>query len=434
MRLLHGFAVAAAGFAAAAQAPAPATPRVGAPTATAPFSATKGNLQFDRACRDLTFETLASDRGCAARVGRGESAPTMEVVMGSLMRSYTPENVRVALRMLDRAIAAEAHPAAQYLAGTLLATAEAVAPDHARGVAYLEKAVAGGNVAAADLLGLMVLEGKGAAQDVPRAVKLLEKAADGGMEGSAARLAQVYLAGTHIPPNPDLARRILEAAVTAGSSAAPGMLAMLDGESRIHNIQLIPAEDPAKVTLRKYGTFDNPPIPPAFGFTEEFQRLHYSAYGDTAVLVRLERDYPRLPTPYIYELTRRMAAVSPDKARGYLLLGRLRLLYDVRRCSDPQASQAMSAWTDFAQRDIQHVLKGMTRDQFEAARRFALEREAALPADTRPWWVCYSGMVSYSAAADGKPVSLPLVPQSEWPRLRQKVRDELIAQPAPAGS
>ncbi|MEO7178016.1 MAG: tetratricopeptide repeat protein [Allosphingosinicella sp.] len=425
---------AAAAFIAAAQAPAPATPRVAAPTPTAPFSASRGDLKFDRACRDLTFETLASNRGCAARVRRGESAPTIEVVMGSLVRSYTPENVRIALDLLDRAITAEGHPAAQYLAGNLLTTAEAVPPDYGRGAVYLEKAVAGGNIAATDLLGLLVLEGRGTAQDIPRAVKLFERGAAGGMEGSTLHLAHLYLAGTYLPPNPELGRRIVEAAVKAGSGDAPAALAMIDGDARIHNIQLIPAEDPAKVTLREYRTFDNPEIQPSFGFTDELQRLHRSAYSDPAILARLERDYPRLPTPYIYELARRMAAGSPDKARGYLLLGRLRLLYDTRRCADPQALGAMFAWSGLIKRDIQHSLKGMTGEQFEAAKRFALEREAALPSNTRPWWVCYSGMVSISAAADGKPVPLSLVPQSEWPKLRQKARDDLMAQPAPAGS
>ena len=434
-RLPNALALAAAGFlAAAAQAPALSTPPIGAPTVTAQFSATKGNLKFDRACRDITFETLASHRSCAERVGRGETAPTIEVVSGSLMRAYTPDNVRIGLQMLDRAVAAQDHPAAQYLAGTLLTTAEAVAPDYARGVAYLEKAAAGGNIAAADLLGMLVLQGKGTTQDIPRAVKLFEQAAAGGMEGSAVRLAHLHLSGTYLPANPQLARRILEAAVKAGSRRAPAMLAMLDGDSRMHNIQLIPAEDPARVTLREYKIFDNPQIPPAFGFTEEFQRLHHSAYSDPAVLARLERDYPRLPTPYVYELARRMAAVSPEKARGYLLLGRLRLLYDARRCSDPQALEAMFAWTGLIQRDVQHVLKGMTREQFEAAKRFALEREAALPADTRPWWVCYSSMASYGAAGEGKPVPLSLVPQGEWPTLRKKARDDLIAEPLPSGS
>jgi TPR repeat protein len=426
-------ASAAISAAAAAQAPASSTPPVGAPTVTAQFSATKGDLKFDRACRDLTFATLASSRGCAERVARGETGPTLEVVMASLMAGYTPDNVRTGLAMLDRAIAAEDHPAAQYLAGTLLTTAEAVTPDYARGVVYLEKAVAGGNIAAADLLAMLVLQGKGAAQDVPRAVKLLERAAAGGMEGSAVRLAHLYLAGTYLPRNPELGRRIAEAAAAAGSQRAPGMLAMLDSEGRTRNIQLIPAEDPARVTLREYKVFDNPPIPPAFGFTEDFQRLHQSAYSDPAVLVQLERDYPRLPTPYIYELARRMAAVSPEKARGYLLLGRLRLLYDVHRCSDPQAKEAMFAWTGLIRGDIQHTLKGMTAEQFEAAKRFALEREAALPADTRPWWVCYSGLTSYSVAADGKPVPLPLVPQGEWPAIRKKARDDLIANPLPSG-
>jgi hypothetical protein len=416
-----------------APVPAPPTPRIGPPTVTAPFSATKGDLKFDGACRGLTFDTLAVEPVCAARVARGETGPTIEVVATAVSRAATPENVRKGLAVLDAAIAAEGHPAAGYLAGTILATGESAAPDYVRAVAYLEKAAAGGNIAAMDLLAGLVLQGKGIAQDVPRAVRLYEQAAAAGMEGSAARLAQLHLSGTYLPKNRELARRILAAAAAAGSQRAPQMLAMVDGDERVRNYQLIPHEDPAKVSVREYKTFDNPAIPPAFGFDDAFQRVHFSSYGDPALLGRLERDYARLPTPYIYELARRMAAVSPDRARGYLLLGRLRLHYDTGRCGDPEARQAMFAWSGLIKQEMAPALRGMTREQFDAARKFALEREAAMPAGTRPWWVCYSGMASYAAVGDGKPAPLPLVPQAEWPAIRKKARDALIAEALPAG-
>lgn len=428
--------LAAAGFlltgAMQAQPPQRPIPAIAAPTPTAPFSATRGRLTFDRACASLNFETLPADSGCAARVARGETGPTIEVIVGTLHNAHNAANIQTSVAMLDRAIAAEDHPAAQYLAGSLLTTGEVVAPDYARGIPYLEKAAAGGNVAAADLLATLVLEGRGTAKDAGRAIGLLERAAAGGMEGSAARLALIYLRGVDVPKDPARARGILEAAVAAGVRGAPGILAMLDAEDRIHNIQLHPSEDPAKIEIREYKSFDNPDLPPSFGFTDDFQRVHHSAYSDPAVRDRLERDYPALPTPYLYELARRMAAVSPQKARGYFVLAKMRMVYDARRCRDPQAMEAIPAWDMLVQPDIRHVLIGMTQSERDAAVAFALEREAMLPGDTRPWWVCYSGLANISAAAGGKPLPLPLVAAADWPRLRREAREALNPPPAAA--
>jgi hypothetical protein len=409
----------------AALAAAPAGPAIAPPTVTAQFSASAGNLRFDRACAAVTLQSLAANAGCAARVGRGETGPTIEVIMATYEAAPKASTVAAALPLLDRAIAAEHHPAASYLAGSLLTTGELVQPDYARGLAYLEQAVAGGNIAAADLLGLMVLEGRGTAQDVPRAIRLFEQAAAGGMEGSANRLGLLYLDGQYLPRDVARGRDILERAKAAGVRGAAENLLALDAEARSHNYQIHPSEDPAKIEIRDYKMLEIPPVPPAFGFTDDFRRLHYSAYSDAAALARLERDYPALPTPYIFELARRMAAVSPDKARGYFMVAQLRLQYDIRRCADAQAGEAGPLWSALVARELRSTFTQAGPAQIDAAVAFAFEREAAMPGDTRPWWVCYGGMASYAALAGDKPPPLSLVPQSQWPALRQAVRDEL---------
>ncbi|MGZ8361924.1 MAG: tetratricopeptide repeat protein [Allosphingosinicella sp.] len=425
--------------AAVAQADSASPPTIIAPTSTAPFSATRGPIRFDRACGNLTFETLPADAGCSARIGRGETGPTLEVIARTLSEGHTQENIRAALAMLDRAIATEDHAAAYYLAGSLLATGEVEPPDYPRAITFLERAVARGNAAAADLLAILVLEGRGTAKDPARAARLFGLAAAGGMEGSATRLAHLYLTGRDLPANPALARQILDRAAAAGVLGAAQLLLMLDGDSLVHNYQLHPNEDPARVEVRQYRTFDNPEIPPTFGFTDEFQRVHYAAYSDPDIRTRLERDRPGLPTPYLFELARRTVQVSVERARGYYLLAKLRMTYDARRCADGQALEAIPAWDRLVAGDLRPALRGMSADELAAAVAFALEQDQVLPPDTRPWWVCYSGMASYSGYSPGQPLPLRLVPETEWPRLRQEIRDAIAGirlppQPAPPGS
>jgi TPR repeat protein len=418
-----------------AQAPAAApAPAVAAPSESAPFSATAGRLIFDRNCDGLTFDTLPGNSACAARVARGETGPSIKVAFTSLQASRSPATIAAAIAQLERAVAAENHPAALYAAGSLLTTGELFFPDYARGIPHLERAAAGGNAAAADLLAGFVLEGRGVAQDIPRAVALYEAAAAGGMNGAASRLAQLYLSDRHIPRDVARARRILEAAAAVNARGGRETLLLLDREGIMTNYQLHPDADPAKIAVRTYPTTANPEIPPSFGFTDELRRVHYSSLSDPAILARLERDHASLPTPWLYEIARRTALVSPERGLGWLMLARLRMSYDAMRCADPQAREGPGAWDMLVRPDFYSILTHATPEQMRAARLFALEREAALPAGTRPWWVCHAGMSGFAAASDGPP-PLRLVPESEWPAIRARLRTEMSSTPtAPAGN
>jgi TPR repeat protein len=433
---LAALAFAALPAGAFAQAPAAApVPTIAAPSESAPFSATAGRLIFDRNCDGLTLDTLPANRACAERVARGETGPSIKVAFTSLQASRSPATIAAAIALLERAIAAENHPASLYAAGSLLTTGELFFPNYARGIPHLERAAAGGNAAAADLLAGFVLEGRGVAQDIPRAVALYEAAAAGGMNGAATRLAQLYLNDRHLPRDVARARRILEAAAAVNARGARETLLLLDREGIMTNYQLHPDPDPAKIAVRTHPTTANPEIPPSFGFTEEFRRVHYSSLSDPAILARLERDHASLPTPWLYEIARRAALGSPERGLGWLMLARLRMSYDAMRCADPQAREGPGAWEILVRPDFYSILTHATPEQMRAARTFALEREAALPAATRPWWICHAGMSGFAAAADGPP-PLRLVPEREWPAIRTRLRTETAAQPAaaPAGS
>ncbi len=399
---------------------------IGAPSETAPLSARIGALKIQRECLSYTVDDVASHPACAALVAQGKLSGIIPVASRTALAPRR-DAMQAATALVEKAMRTDPHPAGDYLLGNFYGTGERMKPDYPRAIGHLQRAVEGGNAAAADLLGTFYLSGKGVPQDARKAAALYEMAAAGGMKGSVMRLAALYLDGRWFPKDTARAEAILESAKAAGHAEAGTMLILVQGERNIHNVQLLPRGEGAAPELREYKTFDNPAIPPALGFTDELQKLYYSAYSDPAVTARLERDYPTLPTPYIYELARRIAGESAEKGRGYWMLARLRTAFDARRCQDPGAMQALNAWDRLVIPDIRHTLLGMSPAETKAAVEFALQREAALPGNTRPWWLCYSSMQSYMAATEGKPVPLLLRPEAEWPALRAEEREKLKA-------
>ena len=55
----------------------------------------------------------------------------------------------------------------------------------------------------------------------------------------------------------------------------------------------------------------------------------------------------RLPTPYIYELSRRLYFDDKQAAYNWLYLGRLMARYDAMRCSDKTAGQGIQFWVGY---------------------------------------------------------------------------------------
>lgn len=422
------FAVAAGAFLGAAGSTIP----VVAPSdTTAPFQGDRGRVIFDPACRDYDVLTLPANAACAARVAAGETAPSIAVAAQSV--GLDPVRRVEALAILERTITRENHPAAHYLLGSLLATGEAFRADPVRAVKHLTIASDHGNPAAADLLASLVVAGKGTARDMSRAVRLYEQAAAGGWPTAATSLAVLYLQGRLLPLDTARGIALLKAAAAAGDKRAAQLVPLAEAGDKINNFQIIPAAADADVKARRYGTFDNPDIPPGFGFDEKLQAVHAAPYDDAATLAALERDRAQLTTPYVYELARRLAVSAPDRALRLYLLARIRMSYDALRCSDPAALDAVGAWDRLIRADLGSALNAATADMRNAAARAALADEAVLDGRTRPWWVWRSGMAAMSAAIAGKPLPLALKPAREWPELRAKARQpvEALASAAP---
>lgn len=153
-----------------------------------------------------------------------------------------------------------------YLLGSVLGTAQQVQPDYILAVQHLSIAAERGNPAAADLLASLLIAGKGAARDVPRAIHLYETAAANGFPTAAVALGKLYLAGKFVPQDEARGLAWLDGAAAVNVPSATQLAALARGGSKVSNYQLIPSAEPAKVKVVKYGIFDNPDIPPSFGF------------------------------------------------------------------------------------------------------------------------------------------------------------------------
>ncbi len=392
---------------------------------TAQFQGDGKPIKFDRACGDYTLTTVASDAACAARVARAEAAPALFIGIATMLKE--PARATEALALLERALAAHDHPAIHYLLGTIYGNAERQNPDFAKARRHLTIAADRGNPAAADLLGTLLLLGKGGPRDVSQAVQRYEFAMGHGFPDSSLRLAELYLRGRFVPRDDEQARRILDAAAVAGVQQAASFKMMLDGSSKYTNYQLIPSPDDKAVRAIAYGIFDNPTIPPSFGFDPAFQAVHFAPFSDAATLMTLENTASSGPTPYLYELARRLSERDPARALQTYFVAKTRMTYDASRCADPAALEAVRAWDMIALPDLLFLVgRGATESVKDAVRK-ALAAEAALPGDTRPWWACRSGMRAMQAALENRPFPLEVKPVAEWPQLRRQARARLEA-------
>jgi TPR repeat protein len=307
---------------------------------TAMFKFNGGALKFDPSCRDYSLDTVASNPDCAARIAKGEAAPITSHRSEDI--GFVPARTADALKLLQLSAAATDSPAVHYFLGTVFGTAERVQPNYALAVRHLSVAAERGNPAAADLLASLLIAGKGAPRDVPRAVRLYEAAAANGFPTAAVALAKLYLAGKFVTKDAERGLAWLDAAAAVNAPTAAELAILARGQSKITNFQLIPSADPNMVRVVRYGTFDNPDIPPNFGFDSDFQALHDAPYDDVATLARLEKGAASMPTPYLYELARRLASRDPSRSLQTYLLARTRMAYDVSRCADPAAVEALA--------------------------------------------------------------------------------------------
>lgn len=388
---------------------------------TAQFKGDGSAVKFDPGCRDYTLDNVQSNPDCAARVAKGEAAPSLAIATMTFLS--LPAKKADAVKVLERSAEVTDSPAVHYLLGSVLGNAELVQPNYAFAVRHLNIAAQRGNPAAADLLASLLIEGKGAPRDVSRAIRLYETAAANGLPDAAVHLGLLYMAGKFVPKDEGRGSAWLDAAAAVNARGAAQLAALAKSQANISNFQLIPSADPEKVKAVRYGSFDNPLIPPNFGFDTDFQAVHDAPYDDLATLAKLEKDAASMPTPYLYELARRLAARDPGRSLQTYLVARIRMTYDAARCMDSAALESPRAWDVVVSPDLRFLFANGRPSR--AVIEGALEQEAKLPADTQPWWVCRSGMAAMTSAMDGKVGPLQLKPESAWPEIRRTVQTQL---------
>lgn len=133
-----------------------------------------------------------------------------------------------------------------------------------------------------------------------------------------------------------------------------------------------------------------------------------------------------LPPPFLLEVARRLWEMDRrNDAFEWYALALLRARYDVGRCVDPTAQQAMLPPI------AANVAVGIdqSRTAFGEAGLRALARRDAFSSTASPWWVCSQGMAAIKAGLEKQSIeqSAWFKPQSEWDALRGTITREFTA-------
>lgn len=380
-------------------------------------------IKINSSCRDYDYETVNTDNYCNLLFTDLEISTVIPVSFNTIMKNRIYDDIIFSI--IEKTIKKNNHAALHYLIGFNLSTGQLIKPDYKRAVHHLSIAADRKNAAAADLLGSLLLKGKGVARDIRRAISLYEYAAANGYPNAALNLAKIYYTGKYVDKNKNLAISWLKAAENINFEPAKNFLELIQLDTITNAYHIIPDQDPGKVKIARYGAIDAPDIPPAFGFTPNFQEIDDKPH-DLETLDWLMNNIKELPTPYIYALVTRIAANDTNKAWEYYFLARLRLIYDLSRCSDNSANEALHAWNIYLGKSIPFLFKSyqLTTEQKKLALTRAIILESEFPGDREPWWVCRAGIDNYLGGIDTKFGPLKLKPKSEWPKIRKSVIEQ----------
>jgi hypothetical protein len=310
-------------------------------------------LKFDPVCRDFNLDTVISDSACAARVEAGEPAPSLAIAAQTI--EQVPTRAADAINVLERSANASNHAAVHYFLGIVLSSPSILKPDYKAAVEHLAMAAEKDNSAAAYKLAILIFEGKGTRRDMPRVITLLETAAAGGVPVAAVSLGKLYLSGRFLSINKLQGSAWLDAAVGFADPEAWRLSVAAKLDLNMNNIQLIPAPSVSDVRVMRFNTFENPFLPPNFGLDPAFQKIYDSEFDDPSTRAALLANEKSNPTPYLYELARRIAPYYPEKATKSYLIAKMRMTYDAARCLGPAAFGALQAWDTFVLPEIRFL-------------------------------------------------------------------------------
>lgn len=401
-------------------AASPTVPPAVAPPVEMPLlHSDSGVLKLNPACDGLDMSTVATRPACNEAFKRLEPAAVVPIARRTL--AADGETAPQVIELLESSAAAGDHPTLHTMIGVILSTGQVIPPDYSKAVRHFRRAADAGNPLAALFLGQMLLEGRGTDRNILEGLAMARKAASLGAPKGATDVALMYFSGQILPKDETLGRTWIDATAAAGDEEAKRIRALIAAGESAQTMQVMPAAKSSEVEVVSFGPLSAPPVRSDYGFTRAFAAVHDKAFSDPATLAWLEANYRELPTPFLFEFSRRLAGVDPARAKRMLHLGQMRMAYDVLRCSDPKAAApATAAWTNLVLAQAQFLTRTPVSDEMLDE---ILELEQELSADQDPWWVCWSGLSAMAVAAMPSDIRrLNLKPRSNWPMLREQSR------------
>jgi hypothetical protein len=365
------------------------------------------------------------------------------------MGSASTESAQLALSNGDfataiplfREAAGKGDTKAQVLLAQLLLNGKAGVQDPVEAVAWYKKAAVRNPqgdqyVAIAQYnLGALYWSGRGVAKDTDEALRQYNEAATNGFGESQGVLVGMYASGIGVPA--DIIQALKWALVLAANGDTKGASAVEILRKRATVDQFAQANAAAQkqfpglkfAGIAPSGAAQLVPergvprevVSPAAGYTPAFAALHQRPVSDNAAVIRQIKSHLKaLPPPYLFELARRTFPDDNQEGVNWFWLARMRAGYDGSRCTDPTAGGGIQQWNLIADNVVDFI-----KNHPESSRLgkiSALSRDAALPIDISPDWICGSGIQALSAAHGKNPDNL-LKPASQWPAIRQAIRD-----------
>lgn len=140
------------------------------------------------------------------------------------------------------------------------------------------------------------------------------------------------------------------------------------------------------------------------------------------IIAFLKSHINKLPTPYIYELARRVNEFDKEESHNWVYLGMIMAKYDARRCADKTARQGIVFWKGFNEKlllEMQEIDRDTLNKQVFT---FILNKMDEMNWEKPAQWICFHGMGAVRGMINSTNY---MKPQEEWPGIVEQYKGQL---------
>ncbi len=365
------------------------------------------------------FETAFDT--CLPLADQGDLAAQVNVGRMYMMGYGVQEDALKAIEYLKKA-ANQGHIQSAYAVGAMLTTGEMIPPNYEEALPWIRIASLGGSPDAKDLLSLYYLQGLGGVEiDKEKAFQSMEIAASMGRPASIFKLATFYEQGIGTPINKEKALEQYQKASQAGYLPATQYLQSPQGKYSL-NLEGSPTPLPPMEVEVKRGIDAVKISPPRMDYA--LRSLTERPLSENEEIIEfLKNNVRELPTPYIFELSRRLGFVNMDEAVVWFKVAYIRAIFDANKCTDRTARQGIIGWSMWTSDVSLEIINNPEKEQETILK--ALKIEKTFPIYNSPQWICIEGMQALRSSLKGEELKDWHFPISEWPRIREETRTSI---------